>query len=89
MCPSFLKVIRVQLELHPGSLILESTCSAYHFISSIPWEPGGNEDSQAPLRPTASESAFQQAPQVIHIHITLWEALVYQIASWKDISYYY
>lgn len=67
----------MQLELHPGSLILEATCLAYHFTSGILWELAGNEDSQAPLRPTPSESAGQQAPQVIHIHITLWEALVY------------
>lgn len=61
----------MQLEFHPGSLVVESTHLAYRFTSGIPWELAGNEDSLAPLRPTPPESAFQQAPRVIHIHMTL------------------
>lgn len=50
---------------------MESTHLAYRFTSGIPWELAANEDSQAPFRPTPPESAFQQAPRVIHIHMTL------------------
>lgn len=35
-----------------------------------------NEESQMPLRPTQSESAFQSDPQVIHILSKVWKALL-------------
>lgn len=30
-----------------------------------------------PARPTESETAIEQAPQEIHVHIKVWEALFY------------
>lgn len=69
------------LELYPGMFFLCSPsfkamqleCSPGTSSISTTWELARNAKSQTPPRSAESESTFLQNPQVIHMHIKVWE----------------
>lgn len=53
-----------------------SECGPWRSRIGIIWEHVRHRDSRAPPRLVESESSLQQDPRGIHVHITVWEALV-------------
>lgn len=52
---------------------MQPKCSPGTSSMSITWELARNAESQTPPRSAESESTFSPNPQVIHMHIKVWE----------------